>query len=337
MRQLSNELVEQQTDLSYLAYLNSRAKYLFTKRRKQSFLPEPIAFPEPRHKLRRELTQSRKLGVTPDGKQIYLCHCKPNSSVLRELGRLRELTFRAVGEGTQRSRDIDAFDYYYRQIVLWNDEASEIVGSYRIGEAFDLVDAQQGEQAHKLYTYGLFDFGSRMIDIMPQALELGRSFIQPKYWTKRGLDYLWQGIGAYLHSHPNVRYLFGAVSISNDLPDLAKQHIVACYQHYFQPDNYTDFATARLPYQTNRSILESYRDKPFDQASKYLKHVLKTQRVSLPTLYKHYTELCEPEGVRFIDFNIDPEFSFCIDGLMVVDLAHIKASKRKRYLNPSSE
>ncbi|RBP48454.1 GNAT family N-acetyltransferase [Arenicella xantha] len=318
---------------NYFAHLSGRCRHMLNARRYAAHESQPIAFPEARHRLRRELASSRRLGITPDGKHIYLFRYRPNSSVLKELGRLRELTFRAVGEGTQRSRDIDEFDKTYLQIILWNDQESEIVGSYRVGEAFNLVKKRD---TSALYTNGLFDYRDQFINCMPQALELGRSFIQPKYWTKRGLDYLWQGIGAYLQAHPNIRYLFGAVSISNELPDLAKQQIVACYQHYFQPDNHDQFAAARLPFQTNRSILESYRDKSFAQASAHLKQSLKRQGVSLPTLYKHYAELCEPQGVRFIDFNIDPKFSFCVDGLMLVDLSHIKPQKRKRYLTPSA-
>lgn len=317
----------------YLAHLSGKYRHLIDNRRRATHEPQAIAFPEARHRLRRELAGARRLGLTPDGKHIYLFRYQPNSSVIRELGRLRELTFRAVGEGTLRERDIDQYDKTYLQIILWSDQDSEIVGSYRIGEAFNLVE---GQDTSALYTSGLFDYKPQFTNLMPQALELGRSFIQPKYWTKRGLDYLWQGIGAYLHAHPNIRYLFGAVSISNDLPDLAKQQIVACYQHYFQPVNHAQLAIARLPFQTSRSILESYRDKSFAEASRHLKQCLKRQGVSLPTLYKHYAELCEPEGVRFIDFNIDPAFSFCVDGLMLVDLAHIKQQKRKRYLTPSA-
>jgi len=317
----------------YLKYLAGRWQHVrkIKKERNQN-LCQLVAYPEPHHRIRKELQAAQHLGNTPDGKSIYLFDYRINSSVIRELGRLRELTFRAVGEGTQKLRDIDEFDKTYRHIVLWDDNVSAIVGAYRVGEAFKLTANSSG--ASQLYTSRLFNYQSKFDSLFPNAIELGRSFIQPKYWTKRGLDYLWTGIGAYLQTNPKIRYLFGAVSISNEFPSLAKQQIVSCYQYYFQPEDYTQYATARVPFQTNRGVFESFRDQDFSQSTRMLKRSLQKQGVTLPTLYKHYSGLCDAEGIAFIDFNIDPEFSYCIDGLMLVDLAFIKDKKRRRYLDP---
>lgn len=314
----------------YFQYLTGRWKHVREANKGGEIQQHSLlAYPEPRNRLKRELEAASRIGETPDGKIIYLFDFRINSSVIRELGRLRELTFRAVGEGTQKLRDIDEFDKTYRHIVLWDESVSEIVGSYRIGEAFNLVE---GDSAKGLYTSRLFNYQTKFRALFPNSLELGRSFIQPKYWTKRGLDYLWMGIGAYLQANPNIRYLFGAVSISNDFPDLAKQQIVSCYQYHFQPDDHADYAIASMPFLTDRGIFESYRDKNFEQSIRSLKKSLQQQGLTLPTLYKHYSDLCEPQGVQFIDFNIDPDFSYCIDGLMLVDLKFIKDKKRQRYL-----
>lgn len=319
---------------NYASYLAGRLKHAHRYRHSDELTQQSmVAYPEPRKRLRKELRASNHMGRTPDGKDIYLFDYRLNSSVIRELGRLRELTFRAVGEGTQKLRDNDSFDKIYRHIVLWDDEQAEIVGAYRIGEAYNLV---KNGNSQRLYTSTLFDYGLNFKRCFPNAIELGRSFIQPRYWTKRGLDYLWMGIGAYLNTHPDVRYLFGAVSISNDYPELAKQQIVGCYQHHFQPDNASHYATAKLPFRTDRSVLEAHRGKTLAQSILILKAELKKHRVTLPTLYKHYADLCEPQGTRFIDFNIDPGFAFCIDGLILVDLHHIKDNKRRRYLSGSS-
>lgn len=317
-----------------IKYMAARIKYKHQYRTSPaSEKARMVAFPESKKRLKRELSQSKHLGKTPDNKQIYLFDYCINSSVIRELGRLRELSFRAVGEGTQKLRDIDRYDKSYRHIVLWDDLQQEIIGAYRIGEAFKLIDGQNHSQ---LYTSKLFKFSNGFESIFPHAIELGRSFIQPKYWNKRGLDYLWQGIGAYLKSHPHVHYLFGAVSLSNSYPDLAKQQIVGFYQYFYQPNHVTNLATAKRPYYLNRSVIESYRNQNLQQASKMLKRSLNKQRVSLPTLYKHYADLCEQPGTNFIDFNIDPDFSFCIDGLVLVDIKHIKANKKRRYLTTNS-
>lgn len=314
----------------YMAYALGRLEYAVkTRALNRTDTSHLVAYPEPRNRLIKELSQSQLLGQTPDGKAIFLFQYRSNSSVIRELGRLRALTFKVVGEGTKQLRDTDQYDQYYQHIVLWDEAALEIVGSYRIGEAHALNAAHQ-----PLYTEGLFDYQPRMRALFPYAIELGRSFIQPKYWSKRGLDYLWMGIGAYLSAHPHVRYLFGAVSISNEFPTLAKHQIVACFQHHFQPSDHRDLAKSRLPFRVDRGVLESFRDMDYDDSLSYLKVALKKQDVVLPTLYKHYADLCEAKGTQFIDFNIDPKFSHCLDGLMLVDLAYIKDKKRRRYLEP---
>ena len=310
----------------YLDYFAGRWHTRKKHANKQNQSQTALAYPEPRKRLIKELSLSTPLGSTADGKQIYLFDYRINSSVIREIGRLRELTFREVGEGTFKNRDIDKFDKRYRHIVLWDTEALEIIGAYRIGEAFKMSSTDT------LYTASLFHYQEKFSDVLPYAIELGRSFIQPQYWNKRGLDYLWNGIGAYLAIHPHVRYLFGAVSISNDYPLLAKQQIAAHYKHAYQPDDWADYAIAKHPFHSERSILESCRDLTIEQSQRHLKQALKQQKITLPTLYKHYADLCTANGVRFIDFNIDPEFSYCLDGLIINDLAYIKANKQQRYI-----
>ncbi len=296
--------------------------------------------PEPRKSLIKELKNSELLGTTLTGNQVFLVEYSLNSAVLRELGRLRELSFRAVGEGTLRLRDLDKYDKVYRHVVLWNNSDQEIVGAYRIGEAFNIcTDHNQRDPSFvntkALYTHELFAYQPKFTPIIQQGIELGRSFIQPKYWSSRGLDSLWQAIGAYLSSRPEVRYLFGAVSISNEYPDLAKQEIVGLYRHFYQPEDASSYAIARSPFISNRAILESFRNQSLAQAHALLRHTLNRHGVVLPTLYKHYAELCSFGGVRFIDFNVDSDFSMCIDGLIVADLNHIKESKKRRYLKPT--
>ena len=316
----------------YLDYLSGRLDFY----RQNLNNPEKdaqIAYPEPRRRLAKELRESRHLGVTPDGKDIYLFNYKPASSVIRELGRLREIAFRAVGEGTNKARDNDRYDKWDRHIVLWDATEMEIVGSYRIGEANRLT--RNGKYGN-LYTTELFDYQPAFTCLFPESIELGRSFVQPKYWGRRNLDYLWWGIGAYLRINPSVRYLFGAVSISNDYPEYAKQQIVACYQHCFQPEHADSYAHAKLPFIVDRGVRESYRGMAVQEAVGTLKSTLSKQGLSIPMLFKHYSEVCEPDGTRFVDFNIDPDFSNCIDGLMLVDLCTIKPKKRARYIDVHS-
>jgi putative hemolysin len=130
---------------------------------------------------------------------------------MREIGRLREMTFRTVGEGCGQPRDIDRFDRHYEQLVLWDDQDMEIVGAYRLADAGRVI-AEQGVQG--LYSRTLFDYGPAVLSRIAQGLELGRSFVQPRYQTRHALDYLWYGIGAYIKANPHIRYLFGPASIS---------------------------------------------------------------------------------------------------------------------------
>jgi hypothetical protein len=294
-----------------------------------SFNPPPIAFPQARKSLLRELQQAEHLGTTTDGKQIYLCNLSLGSSVLKELGRLREIAFRCVGEGSNLSCDIDRYDVSYVHIVLWDERDLEIVGAYRLGEAFDLVP-RFGNSA--LYTNELFRYDAGFEPYFTHGVELGRSFVQPGYWGKRSLDYLWQGIGAYLKTRPQVKYLFGAVSISNDYPELAKQQIAACYRHHFSSPT-SILVQSRMPYYSERSMLESYRGQSLDESLQQLQTDLRRQNLSIPTLLKHYTEFCDPSGTHLLDFNVDPRFNHCIDGLMLVELDRARPKKRARYLN----
>ena len=191
---------------------------------------KPIAHPEPRLDVRRELRDGTRLGRTNDGKDIFLLEGRCDSAVMRELGRLREIAFRQVGEGTGKRRDLDAFDAWYKHVVLWDESDLEIVGAYRIGEAGAIV---AGRGVAGLYTHGLFTLEEGFFPYLAESIELGRSFVQPRYQGLRALDYLWYGIGAYLASRPDIRYLFGPVSISADYPEEARSLIVHFYRRYF--------------------------------------------------------------------------------------------------------
>ncbi|HJY79415.1 MAG TPA: GNAT family N-acetyltransferase, partial [Burkholderiales bacterium] len=224
-----------------------------------------------------------------------------------------------------KRRDIDAFDAYYRHVVLWDDAELQIAGAYRIGEAKEIV---RSRGLDGLYTHRLFAYGDGLRGCLPQALELGRSFVQPRFQGMRALDYLWQGIGAYLVTRPDVRYLFGPVSLSAAYPELARRMLVNFFARHYGGDG--TFATARLPIDVDRG-----GECPGDLRA--LKEALCAMGATIPVLYKQYAELCEPGGTRFVAFNIDPSFANCIDALVLVDLKLVKPAKRERYLAPRGE
>ena len=145
---------------------------------------ESIAHPEDRQQLRAEMRGCELLGTTKEGMAIYLYRFAGDSTVMREIGRLREVSFRAVGEGCGRRRDIDVYDQDYDHIVLWDDEALELVGAYRLRQTHDL----NASTLPKLYSHTLFDYRSNGADYLVSGVELGRSFVQPRYRGRRSLD-----------------------------------------------------------------------------------------------------------------------------------------------------
>ncbi|MFT7234704.1 MAG: putative hemolysin [Methylophagaceae bacterium] len=291
-----------------------------------------IVHPQDRGAVKRELQQGELLGETHDGKRIILFDFKSDSVVMHEIGRLREISFRQVGEGTGKSRDLDRFDRDCRHLILWDEDALEIAGAYRLAEVNRLL---KQTDSRGLYSQTLFNYDHyKMQPYFEQGIELGRSFVNPKYWGKRSLDYLWYGIGAYLNRYPHIRYLFGPVTLSNHYPDLAKSLITQFYQHYF-PDT-EQLAVAYFPYQA--TMPNQFRVDAILTGDDYkadfvaLRQQLSSMNVTVPTLYKQYADVCQGNGVRFIDFNIDADFGHCIDGLVMVDLHKLKPAKRKRYL-----
>lgn len=294
----------------------------------------PLAHPEPVDQVAAELMQSEKLADLGDGKQAWLFKGALDSPVMREIGRLRELTFRKVGEGTGTRRDLDAYDPHYEHLVLWDTKALRIVGSYRFGHGGRLL-AERGMAG--LYTASLFRYSPALESRLAQGLELGRSFVAPAYWRSRALDQLWQGIGLYLQRHPDLRYMFGPVSMSVSMPREAREWIVAAHQHYFGTPG---LAEARRPFVISSDVSDGVRQalQGLDASAGLgkLKHHLDALGVSLPVLYRQYVDLVDADGVQFLDFGEDPDFSGCVDGLVMLDLARLKPAKRARYLGKAA-
>ncbi|ATG03917.1 MULTISPECIES: lysophospholipid acyltransferase family protein [Lelliottia] len=294
-----------------------------------------IARPEDRATLKRELALAECLGTTSDGKSIYLWqrNGQEDAPILRELGRLREIAFRAVDEGSGKRRDTDSYDDDYLHLILWDDDDLEIVGAYRFMPTAKQVENQG---LGGLYSFSLFQYDDKMEGILEHGIELGRSFIQPRYWGRRGLDYLWSGIGAYLARYPQYRYLFGPVSISGGLPPAARDLLVAFYRLWF-PANHP-LAVSRQPYPASLpDVLAQFEGKAYVDDLTKLKSLLGNLGCGIPPLYKQYSELCEPGGVQFIDFGSDPAFNNCVDGLVLVDLCYLKANRYQRYIGVHSE
>ena len=226
-----------------------------------------------------------------------------------------------MGEGTNRSTDIDEFDLYYQQLIIWDTNAKKIVGGYRIG-----MDAEIMEQfgVRGFYTHSLFKMSNGFKDTLRQSLELGRSFIVSEYQRKPlPLFLLWKGILYFLLKNPEYRYLIGPVSISNTYSEKSKELII----RYIMA-NFYDYEKAALVKPRNRFKVKT-RDLHLNEAMMHLSPQLSSldkfigdvdqYNSGLPVLLKKYLGL----NAKIIAFNVDPKFNNCVDGMIVLDIYDI--------------
>jgi len=310
--------------------------YLIGRNKKGVFETEKnVIHPVSARQLRSQIYNNDFIGQTTDGKKIFLVEYEKSKDIIREIARLRELTFRKVGEGTGTKKDSDKFDKYYKHIVLWDDNQLEIVGSYRLADGKSILTEFNSDG---FYTSTLFKFNERFVPLLFSAVELGRSFVQSKYWNSLALDYLWQGIGKYLSVNPHIRYLFGPVSLSNNYSTEAKELIVYFFSKWFPPKR--NFITPLNPFELSKSSVEKlnkiFNSDDYQKELVLLKNMLNNYGFTIPVLYKQYADLCLPGGVQFLGFNIDLNFSNCIDALILVDLQYLKENKKRRYLNTNT-
>lgn len=293
-----------------------------------------IIHPVDRKLIKKELNNAKLLGTTTvDDMKIILTTQEESPYVMQEIARLREVTFRKVGEGTGRKLDLDRFDKHYSHLIVWDDNELEIVGSYRIGLGKEILEKVGPEG---FYTSTIFKFSKEFAEkYIKDSIELGRSFVQKKYWNTNALHYLWQGIGAYVAYNQEIKYMFGGVSLSNSYPDEAKKNIIFYFKKWFGKD--TSLAHAVNKYNISEKdqaeIAPQFTGANYKEDYRTLKQLLRPTGYSVPILYKHYSELCEDDGVKFLDFAIDMDFENCIDGLILVDLAKLRDDKRERYIN----
>lgn len=325
--------------LSDKALIKRLKKHLYKigKGKQAIFVTEKtIARPEDISSIKKELKQAELIGTTRDNHKIYLCHYKQHPTVLREVGRLRELTFRKVGEGTGSRRDLDKFDHYYQHLILWDDEKLQIAGAYRLGD-METIITHKGLDG--LYTAELFDYDEQAIPYLAQGLELGRSFVHPDYWGKASLDYLWQGLGAYLQHNPQIRFLIGPVSMSAHYPSHLRDALSYYYRRYFSFYNpYSDDVLAigkHEPLIAEDELIhlqQAFAQLTRDEGFVFLQEKFTALGHKIPVLFKQYAALFEEGGYHLLAFSVDSEFGNCVDGLFMADLQHMKSAKRQRYL-----
>ena len=317
------------TDVStYGRYLRARTyalgsvlevKKFFRPRMNRGSKVEPVAEPVSPGLIRDEIQKIREEYTLFSSDQFDV-FCTPSieiPQIMNELGRLREITFRAVGEGTNHSMDIDEYDLYYNQLFVWDNQEHRIVGAYRVGKGQEIL-RRYGIKG--FYLQSLFRMNRRLIPTLRQSLELGRSFIVEDYQRRpMPLFLLWKGILYFLLKHTEYRYLIGPVSISNNFSQFSRGLIMKYIREHHYDAKLARYVRPRTQYNVpgynvdEEIILETADD--LTKFDRFIKEV-EPNDYTMPILLKRYLKL----NGKIIGFNLDPKFNNALDGLLVQDL-----------------
>jgi hypothetical protein len=258
--------------------------------------------PVKRALLEEELTAEKFVRKTNNGNNlIYIFDYKDSPNLMKEIGRLREITFRDSGGGTGAETDLDEFDTGdnpFRQLIVWNPDEREIVGGYRFAQGDTLIDPDSKEVLSP--TAELFNFSEKFVDeYLPKAIELGRSFVQPNYQPqfnlRKGmysLDNLWDGLGAIVIDNPGYNYLFGKVTMYPHYDHLARDLVLYFMQRFFpDPDNLLT-PKESLPLRHDKHYLGSiFSGSSYEENYKILVQRVRAQNENVPPLVNAYMSL----------------------------------------------
>ena len=292
--------------------------------------PKQIATPANQEKMVFEVNKLRESDcrlLQSKNYEVFFTEAHKIPNILHEIGRLREITFREVGEGTNESIDLDKYDQYYHHMFLWDDETKQIAGAYRMGLGSEIFPKYGMEG---FYLNDLFRFESELHEMMHNSIEMGRAFIIKEYQQKpMPLFLLWRGIIHTTLRYPEHKFLLGGVSISNQFSDFSKSLMIE-----FMKSNYYDPYIAQYVHPKKEfkvKLKDADKDFIFDEAeadlNKFDKIIdeLEPGSLRLPVLIKKYIK----QNARLVAFNVDPLFNNAIDGLMYIRIADIPESTMK--------
>ncbi|MFZ5585314.1 MAG: lysophospholipid acyltransferase family protein [Thermodesulfobacteriota bacterium] len=302
----------------------------FRRKRRAQTWPEAIAAPQRRELVLLDvatLPSEQTLLVSGDFR-VFWARRRQIPSLMNEIGRLREICFRQVGEGTGQSRDLDRFDDHYLHLCLWDQKAGELAGGYRLGQSDEIL-ARHGVGG--FYTSTLFNFSPDFFGRIPHALEMGRSFITDKHQRSySALLLLWKGIGHYIKMNPRYRYLFGPVSVSSVYTGLSRQLMMDFLARHRRSD-LSGLVSPRNPADFGRrnqliagQLLPTLAD--WDEVSEVVADI-ERNRTAPPILFKQYLKL----AAKSCGWNLDPAFNNALDCLLVADLMEADAKTMQRY------
>jgi putative hemolysin len=292
----------------------------------------PVAAPPEQALLEAEVASLSPEQIMIENREfaVYLAPAAQIPNLLNAIGCLREITFRATGEGTGRSLDLDRFDFYYQHLFLWNKSNREVAGAYRLARADEVINRYG---LNGLYTATLFHYRAGLLEKLGPAVELGRSFIRPEYQKSYSpLLLLWKGMSQVICRNPEYKSLFGPVSINNDYHSVSRQLMAAFLKiNNFFPE-LAALVKARNPFRF--APIKNFDPDTFSQTVTDIDGIsaliadIETEQKGIPVLLRQYLKL----GGKLLGFNIDPDFSDVLDGLMWVDLMEADPKVLERFM-----
>jgi putative hemolysin len=293
-------------------------------------LPKRIVTPVDSEMMIAEVDNLREIGsrlLISKNYEVFLAAPKDIPNILREIGRLREITFREVGEGTNEAIDLDTFDTYYHHMFLWDNDKNIIAGAYRMGLGAQIFE-RYGIDG--FYLQDLFRFEPELYKMMSQSIEMGRAFIVKEYQQKpMPLFLLWKGIVHTTLRHPEHKYLIGGVSISNQFSNFSKSLMIEFMKsHYYDP-YVAQYVRPKKEFKVK--LKDADKDFVFDSTeadlNKFDKIIDEVEpgALRLPVLLKKYIK----QNAKLVAFNVDPLFNNSVDGLMYIKIADLPESTVK--------
>lgn len=259
--------------------------------------------------------------------QVWYANADQIPNLLQEIGRQREISFRAVGEGTGKPIDLDIYDRFYLHLFVWDEEYERVVGGYRLG-LVDEILRKYGRRG--LYSYSLFRYSHALLQHISPAIELGRSFVRPEYQRSFSpLMLLWKGIGNFVARHPQYANLFGPVSISNDYTSMSRLLLIRFLKDNLFDNGLGRHVKPRHPYRSRRrlELFGSDNKMTLEEVSALIADMEEDDK-GVPVLIRQYLKI----GGRMLGFNVDPGFGDCVDGLIRVDLRQADPRVLSKYL-----
>jgi len=260
--------------------------------------------------------------------QVYYASAEQIPWLLQEIGRLREISFREVGEGTGKETDIDLYDSFYRHLFVWDREKNQVIGGYRLG-LVDEVLQKYGRSG--LYSYSLFRYSQAFLQQLGSAIELGRSFVRPEYQRNFApLMLLWKGIGHFVALNPRYANLFGPVSISNEYNSMSQMLLIRFLKQNLFDNSLGRYVKPRRPYRIRPyAAINGQNDQTvtLEDLSGLISDIEEDEK-GVPVLIRQYLKM----GGKMLGFNIDPDFNDCVDGLIRVDMREADPRLLTKYM-----